>query len=225
MATSAASGRAAAEFAPPGPRATLTSDEVMTAGEVAELLHIPLSTVYCLARRGELPGSAAHGASSGLGSRNTCGREHSRRGHLVQDVFGDVSLSTCGAWSVSLPWAVELGRPSLWQRSGSWLAGLHQGMVEQLGGEGDRCRTPSGMKSERERSRLGVGDVDNRVRSGRTPPRPPTLPRPICDVSVRTIPRAATPRGTTAFAEWSGDPGEILLLRECRSSWHENPRP
>ena len=33
----------------------LTRAEVMTASEVAELLHLPLSTVYCLARRGELP--------------------------------------------------------------------------------------------------------------------------------------------------------------------------
>lgn len=35
----------------------LTRDEVMTAPEVAELLHMPLSTVYYLARRGELPAS------------------------------------------------------------------------------------------------------------------------------------------------------------------------
>jgi excisionase family DNA binding protein len=33
----------------------LTRDEVMTAGEVAELLHMPVSTVYYLARRGEIP--------------------------------------------------------------------------------------------------------------------------------------------------------------------------
>ena len=33
----------------------LTRDEVMTASEVAELLHLPVSTVYYLARRGELP--------------------------------------------------------------------------------------------------------------------------------------------------------------------------
>jgi excisionase family DNA binding protein len=33
----------------------LTRDQVMTAGEVAELLHMPVSTVYYLARRGELP--------------------------------------------------------------------------------------------------------------------------------------------------------------------------
>lgn len=33
----------------------LTRDEVMTAAEVAELLHLPVSTVYELARRGELP--------------------------------------------------------------------------------------------------------------------------------------------------------------------------
>jgi excisionase family DNA binding protein len=33
----------------------LTRDEVMTASEVAELLHLPVSTVYYLARRGEIP--------------------------------------------------------------------------------------------------------------------------------------------------------------------------
>jgi excisionase family DNA binding protein len=33
----------------------LTSDDVMTAGEVAELLRMPLSTVYELARRGLIP--------------------------------------------------------------------------------------------------------------------------------------------------------------------------
>jgi excisionase family DNA binding protein len=33
----------------------LSRDDVMTAGEVAELLRIPLSTVYELARRGLLP--------------------------------------------------------------------------------------------------------------------------------------------------------------------------
>ena len=36
-------------------RVGLTRDEVMTASEVAELLHLPVSTVYYLARRGELP--------------------------------------------------------------------------------------------------------------------------------------------------------------------------
>ncbi len=35
----------------------LTRDEVMTAGEVAELLGIPVSTVYYLARQGQLPHS------------------------------------------------------------------------------------------------------------------------------------------------------------------------
>lgn len=35
----------------------LTRDEVMTAREVAELLKLPVSTVYQLARRGELPAS------------------------------------------------------------------------------------------------------------------------------------------------------------------------
>ena len=33
----------------------LTRDEVMTAHEVAELLHLPVSTVYYLAQRGEIP--------------------------------------------------------------------------------------------------------------------------------------------------------------------------
>lgn len=36
-------------------RVGLTRDEVMTASEVAELLGMPVSTVYYLARRGELP--------------------------------------------------------------------------------------------------------------------------------------------------------------------------
>ena len=40
-----------------GGRVALTRDEVMTASEVAELLHVPVSTVYYLARRGELPAS------------------------------------------------------------------------------------------------------------------------------------------------------------------------
>jgi excisionase family DNA binding protein len=39
----------------PVARGGLTRDEVMTAGEVAELLHLPVSTVYYLARRGEIP--------------------------------------------------------------------------------------------------------------------------------------------------------------------------
>jgi excisionase family DNA binding protein len=38
-----------------GVRRPLTRAEVMTASEVAELLRMPLSTVYELARRGELP--------------------------------------------------------------------------------------------------------------------------------------------------------------------------
>jgi len=46
----------------PPPRETggnrgLTRDEVMTAREVAELLKMPVSTIYQLARRGELPAS------------------------------------------------------------------------------------------------------------------------------------------------------------------------
>lgn len=40
-----------------GARVRLTRDEVMTASEVADLLHLPVSTVYYLARRGELPAS------------------------------------------------------------------------------------------------------------------------------------------------------------------------
>jgi excisionase family DNA binding protein len=36
-------------------RRGLTREEVMTAAEVAELLQLPVSTVYYLARRGELP--------------------------------------------------------------------------------------------------------------------------------------------------------------------------
>jgi len=36
-------------------RRGLTRDEVLTAAEVAELLHLPVSTVYYLARRGEIP--------------------------------------------------------------------------------------------------------------------------------------------------------------------------
>jgi excisionase family DNA binding protein len=36
-------------------RVGLTRDEVMTASEVADLLRLPVSTVYYLARRGELP--------------------------------------------------------------------------------------------------------------------------------------------------------------------------
>lgn len=39
----------------PAAQRGLTRDEVMTATEVAELLHLPVSTVYYLARRGELP--------------------------------------------------------------------------------------------------------------------------------------------------------------------------
>ncbi|MGB0092709.1 MAG: helix-turn-helix domain-containing protein [Solirubrobacteraceae bacterium] len=36
-------------------RQPLTRDEVMTATEVADLLHLPVSTVYYLARRGDIP--------------------------------------------------------------------------------------------------------------------------------------------------------------------------
>lgn len=37
------------------PRVRLTRADVMTAAEVAELLALPVSTVYHLARRGQLP--------------------------------------------------------------------------------------------------------------------------------------------------------------------------
>jgi excisionase family DNA binding protein len=37
------------------PSCGLTRDEVMTAREVADLLKMPVSTIYQLARRGELP--------------------------------------------------------------------------------------------------------------------------------------------------------------------------
>ena len=37
------------------PASKLTADQVLTAREVAELLHLPVSTVYHLARRGDLP--------------------------------------------------------------------------------------------------------------------------------------------------------------------------
>ena len=37
------------------PRTSLTRDQVMTAREVAELLQLPVSTVYYLARQGQLP--------------------------------------------------------------------------------------------------------------------------------------------------------------------------
>lgn len=39
----------------PSPRSGLTREEVMTVSEVADLLHLPVSTVYYLARRGEIP--------------------------------------------------------------------------------------------------------------------------------------------------------------------------
>lgn len=39
------------------PRVGLTREEVMTASEVADLLHLPVSTVYHLARQGQLPAS------------------------------------------------------------------------------------------------------------------------------------------------------------------------
>ncbi|MHB1836699.1 MAG: helix-turn-helix domain-containing protein [Solirubrobacteraceae bacterium] len=41
----------------PADKRGLTRDEVMTAREVAELLKMPVSTIYQLAHRGELPAS------------------------------------------------------------------------------------------------------------------------------------------------------------------------
>ena len=41
----------------PGRPKGLTREEVMTAREVAHLLKMPVSTIYQLARRGELPAS------------------------------------------------------------------------------------------------------------------------------------------------------------------------
>ena len=41
----------------PAAKPSLTRDEVMTAREVAEMLKMPVSTIYQLARRGELPAS------------------------------------------------------------------------------------------------------------------------------------------------------------------------
>ncbi len=38
-------------------RSGLTRDQVMTAAEVADLLQLPVSTVYYLARRGDIPAS------------------------------------------------------------------------------------------------------------------------------------------------------------------------
>ena len=39
----------------PADDTALTANEVMTASEVADLLHLPVSTVYHLAREGQLP--------------------------------------------------------------------------------------------------------------------------------------------------------------------------
>jgi excisionase family DNA binding protein len=47
----------AQSLAVPQGRGFLTRDEVMTAREVAELLRMPTSTVYELARKGVLPAS------------------------------------------------------------------------------------------------------------------------------------------------------------------------
>jgi excisionase family DNA binding protein len=39
----------------PADHTSLTAKDVMTAREVADLLHLPVSTVYQLAREGQLP--------------------------------------------------------------------------------------------------------------------------------------------------------------------------
>jgi excisionase family DNA binding protein len=54
MAITATHSSSSSAAVAPGPRG-LTREEVMTASEVAELLHLPVSTVYYLARRGEIP--------------------------------------------------------------------------------------------------------------------------------------------------------------------------
>lgn len=61
-----------------GSRTRLTRDEVMPAGEVAELLHLPVSTVYYLARRGSFPrvGLVGRGGSCVRGSRSCWEPEH-----------------------------------------------------------------------------------------------------------------------------------------------------
>ena len=56
----------------------LTRDEVMTASEVAELVHLPVSTVYYLARRGELPASR-FGRAGGSCARGSSGYWRSSR--------------------------------------------------------------------------------------------------------------------------------------------------
>jgi excisionase family DNA binding protein len=55
-------------------RVGLTRDAVMTASEVADLLHLPVSTVYYLARQGELPARrlGRSGGSCAHGSRKCC---------------------------------------------------------------------------------------------------------------------------------------------------------
>jgi excisionase family DNA binding protein len=55
METTAAAPDNSPSSLPTGPARGLTRDEVMTACEVAELLQLPVSTVYYLARRGEIP--------------------------------------------------------------------------------------------------------------------------------------------------------------------------
>jgi excisionase family DNA binding protein len=47
--------RQTTETAVQAPALGLTRDEVLTAREVADLLKMPVSTIYELARRGELP--------------------------------------------------------------------------------------------------------------------------------------------------------------------------
>ena len=66
--------------------AGLTRDQVMTAGEVADLLHMPVSAVYYLASRGVLPAKRLRraGVSCARVSRSSCGRDRCQR----RDVLG-----------------------------------------------------------------------------------------------------------------------------------------
>jgi Helix-turn-helix domain len=72
MAAYATPLRQAAEPVGLRPMLGLTRDEVMTAREVADLLKMPVSTIYELARRGDClrDGSAELGGSCGRGSRS-----------------------------------------------------------------------------------------------------------------------------------------------------------
>ena len=99
---------------------TLTRDEVMTAPEVAELLRIPKSTVYELARRGELPARrlgrtwrflrprlAALLPLAGQPCWPAKGAGSGRRGeHLRRPVAGDMAV-----WPRDLELAITFDEP------------------------------------------------------------------------------------------------------------------